>query len=42
MVDYFVHAKDVLIGPWSGATDLAQSNAIVQDENEREMDDLTD
>jgi nicotinamide-nucleotide amidase len=42
MVDYFVHAKDVLIGPWSGAPGLAQSNAIVQDECEREMDDLTD
>jgi nicotinamide-nucleotide amidase len=23
MVDYFVHARDVLIGPWSGAPDLA-------------------
>ena len=42
MVDYFVHAKDVLIGPWSGAPDLAQSNAIVQDGVERDMDDLTD
>jgi CDP-diacylglycerol--glycerol-3-phosphate 3-phosphatidyltransferase len=23
MVDYFIHARDVLIGPWSGATSLA-------------------
>ncbi len=23
MVDYFVHARDVLIGPWSGGQELA-------------------
>jgi CDP-diacylglycerol--glycerol-3-phosphate 3-phosphatidyltransferase len=42
MVDYFVHAKDVLIGPWTGSPDLAQSDAFVQDKRERDIDDLTD
>jgi nicotinamide-nucleotide amidase len=42
MVDYFVHAKDVLIGPWTGSPGLAESSAIAQDDGEREMDDLTD
>jgi phosphatidylglycerophosphate synthase len=42
MVDYFVHAKDVLIGPWTGSLGLAESSSILQDERERDMDDLTD
>jgi nicotinamide-nucleotide amidase len=42
MVDYFVHAKDVLIGPWTGSPGLAESSAMAQDECEREIDDLTD
>jgi CDP-diacylglycerol--glycerol-3-phosphate 3-phosphatidyltransferase len=42
MVDYFVHAKDVLIGPWTGSRDLAQSDAFAQDTRERDIDDLTD
>jgi nicotinamide-nucleotide amidase len=42
MVDYFVHAKDVLIGPWTGSPALAESTAHLRDEREQEMDDLTD
>ena len=42
MIDYFVHAKEVLVGPWTGSPGLAESNAIVQDGADREMDDLTD
>ena len=42
MVDYFVHAKDVLVGPWSGSPGIAESTAIARDDADREMDDLTD
>jgi nicotinamide-nucleotide amidase len=42
MVDYFVHAKDVLIGPWSGSPGIAESSEIACNEADREMDDLTD
>lgn len=42
MVDYFVHAKDVLIGPWTGSPALAESTAHLRDEREQDMDDLTD
>jgi nicotinamide-nucleotide amidase len=42
MVDYFVHAKDVLIGPWSGSPGLAESSVIAQDDADRDIDDLTD
>jgi CDP-diacylglycerol--glycerol-3-phosphate 3-phosphatidyltransferase len=42
MADYFIHAKDVLIGPWSGADHLAEDNATVQGECESEIEDLTD
>jgi len=42
MVDYFVHAKDVLIGPWSGSPKLAESSAIALDDADREIEDLTD
>jgi CDP-diacylglycerol--glycerol-3-phosphate 3-phosphatidyltransferase len=42
MVDYFVHAKDVLIGPWTGSVGLAESSSILQAERESDMDDLTD
>jgi len=42
MVDYFVHAKDVLIGPWTGSLDLIESSAIAMDDADREIDDLTD
>ena len=42
MVDYFAHAKDVLIGPWSSSVGLAESSALAQVEADREIDDLTD
>ena len=42
MVDYFVHAKDVLVGPWSGSPKLAESSAIALDDADREIEDLTD
>ena len=42
MVDYFIHAKDVLIGPWSGSPTLAESSAIAMDDADRAIDDLTD
>jgi len=42
MVDYFAHARDVLIGPWSGSPGLVESSAIALADGDREMDDLTD
>ena len=42
MVDYFIHAKDVLIGPWSGTPHLAEDGATAADDGDREIDDLTD
>lgn len=42
MVDYFIHAKDVLVGPWSGSPDLVESSVIAQDDADRAIDDLTD
>jgi CDP-diacylglycerol--glycerol-3-phosphate 3-phosphatidyltransferase len=42
MVDYFVHAKDVLIGPWTGSSAIAENSAMAQDKSERDIDDLTD
>lgn len=38
MVDYFVHARDVLIGPWSGAAPIAAS---VSESAEDANDDTT-
>ena len=42
MADYFVHAKDVLIGPWSGASHLAETGQSAQDDSERANEELTD
>lgn len=42
MIDYFIHAKDVLIGPWSGAAHLAEDSAASFASGERDNDDLTD
>jgi nicotinamide-nucleotide amidase len=40
MVDYFMHARDVLIGPWSGVPSLAEDQQVA-DENAREETDET-
>jgi nicotinamide-nucleotide amidase len=42
MFDYFVNAKDVLIGPWSGSPSLAANGAAAIDDGDREIDDTTD
>lgn len=42
MADYFVHAKDVLIGPWSGSPALARDSAIAGSDADEAMDDITD
>ena len=42
MVDYFIHAKDVLIGPWSGSPHLAETAELSTDSGEQDIDDLTD
>ena len=42
MIDYFIHARDVLIGPWSGSPHLAETAELGSDSGERDIDDLTD
>lgn len=42
MVDYFSHAMDVLIGPWTGESALAAGSADADEAAEAEIDDTTD
>lgn len=38
MVDYFMHARDVLIGPWSGAASLAEADQRANQDAANETD----
>jgi nicotinamide-nucleotide amidase len=42
MVDYFMHARDVLVGPWSGAPSFAASKARTDEDGDRETDETVD
>jgi CDP-diacylglycerol--glycerol-3-phosphate 3-phosphatidyltransferase len=42
MVDYFMHARDVLIGPWSGSTSLVDASTDSTEDAERDYEDTTD
>ena len=42
MVDYFIHARDVLVGPWSGAAPLAQAARESTERAARETDETID
>ncbi|HEY5541486.1 MAG TPA: CDP-diacylglycerol--glycerol-3-phosphate 3-phosphatidyltransferase [Coriobacteriia bacterium] len=42
MVDYFMHARDVLIGPWSGTPSLASAEALVDEAGDVETDETVD
>jgi len=41
MVDYFISARDVLIGPWSGSPALAAAEARAEDTGAEETDETT-
>ena len=38
MVDYFMHARDVLVGPWSGVPSLADTEKVVCEAASEETD----
>ncbi len=42
MIDYFRHAADVLVGPWTGDSDIAQSTIAAHEEAEAELEETTD
>ena len=42
MVDYFVHARDVLVGPWSGVPALAAAEQIADAAADEETDETVD
>ena len=42
MFDYFAHARDVLVGPWSGAAPLAEASADSVADAEAAEDDTVD
>ena len=42
MVDYFMHARDVLIGPWSDSPALLALDAAASDAGDDELDETTD
>lgn len=42
MVDYFMHARDVLIGPWSGGPSVAAIGADLEARAAAETDETTD
>jgi nicotinamide-nucleotide amidase len=42
MVDYFMHARDVLVGPWSGSSSLAAADARAAEYGNRETDETVD
>lgn len=42
MFDYFAHARDVLVGPWSGAGSLVTASADSVDDAESAEDDIVD
>ena len=42
MVDYFIHARDVLIGPWSGSASLAAAQRASIDHAAEETDETVD
>jgi CDP-diacylglycerol--glycerol-3-phosphate 3-phosphatidyltransferase len=42
MIDYFIHARDVLIGPWSGSASAAQAMTDSAEDAERDIEDITD
>jgi len=42
MFDYFAHARDVLVGPWSGAAPLAEASAVSIADAEAAEDDTVD
>ena len=41
MVDYFISARDVLVGPWSGSPALAAAEARAEDTGAAETDETT-
>ena len=41
MIDYFINARDVLVGPWSGSASLARDAELQNDRGEDEGDDTT-
>jgi CDP-diacylglycerol--glycerol-3-phosphate 3-phosphatidyltransferase len=42
MVDYFRHAADVLVGPWTGDTDIAKTAIAAHEEAETQAEETTD
>lgn len=42
MVDYFMHARDVLIGPWSGSSSLVQGEERASESAAAETDETVD
>jgi hypothetical protein len=42
MVDYFRHAADVLVGPWTGDTDIARTAIAAHEAAEEQTDETTD
>jgi len=42
MVDYFISAKDVLVGPWTGAMSTAAAQTALDSESADETDETTD
>jgi CDP-diacylglycerol--glycerol-3-phosphate 3-phosphatidyltransferase len=42
MVDYFIHARDVLVGPWSGSASLAAADARSDEAGDCETDETVD
>jgi nicotinamide-nucleotide amidase len=42
MVDYFMHARDVLVGPWSGSSSPAATDARAAEYGNRETDETVD
>ena len=41
MVDYFISARDVLVGPWSGSPALAATEARAENAAAEETDETT-
>ena len=41
MIDYFINARDVLVGPWSGSASLVRDAELQGDRGEDEGDDTT-
>jgi len=42
MVDYFRHAADVLVGPWTGDVDIAKTAMAAHEEAENQAEETTD